>query len=389
MLNVAKIRKMAPRAKRYTVADGAGLELEVLPAGIKSWRLRYRLGGRQNRLTLGRWPGVSLAQARAERNRLLGQIKAGIVPASRHGRQRGKAVTFKQFAQRYVREVAAKVRRDVRSVERYLARELFPALGEMPLRAVTAAQVRPLVFAKRDAGSSQAAVAMRDLVKRIFDYAIVCGVAESNPAHAIPRKFIARTTARDRALSEREIGQFLARLPSASIDERYKIAFRLILLTLVRKSELRLARWEHINFERGEWEIPPEQSKTRKGQIVYLSRQARACFEALRRLNPSAKLVLPMDGSKLVPLSPSTLNRVLATVRGRMAHFTVHDLRRTAATRLSEMGYESDWIEKCLNHTIRGVRGVYNRAQYAEQRRKMLQEWADALDGLNPSPRQA
>jgi integrase len=382
MLTVAKIRKLQPRDRRFSVTAGCGLELEVLPSGIKSWRLRYRLAGRQNRVNLGRWPGISLAAARAERDRLVGQIKAGIAPASRTGRARGKAATFEEFAKRYVREVVAKVRKDVKPVERWLKRDLYQALGKIPLRSVTATDVRELVFAKRDSGSSQAAVALRGLIKRIFDYAIVCGIVQANPAHAVPNKFIARAMARERALSEPEIGLFLRRLAAAPVDERYKIAFRLILLTLVRKSELRLARWEHINFIRGEWEIPPELSKTRKGQIVYLSRQSAECFAALRRISPGTTSVLPMAGSPRQPISPSTLNRALKTARGKMAHFTVHDLRRTAATRLSEMGYESDWIEKCLNHTIKGVRGVYNRAQYSEQRKKMLQEWADAVERL-------
>jgi len=170
-----------------------------------------------------------------------------------------------------------------------------------------------------------------------------------------------------------------------------KIALRLILLTLTRKSELRLARWEHIDFERGEWEIPPEQSKTGKGQIVYLSRQAQELFMRKRpsSMRPGGYVFPALGSNGSSPIGQSTLNRALERARRGMVHFTVHDLRRTGATRLSEMGFSPDWIEKALNHKLGGVRGIYNRAEYGTQRRKMLQVWADAIDALQDSAKAA
>jgi integrase len=205
-----------------------------------------------------------------------------------------------------------------------------------------------------------------------------------------PVKYISVAKARSRALNEAEIGMFLPKLDAAPLRSILQTALRLILLTLTRKSEVRLARWEHIHLERGEWEIPPEHSKTGTGQIVYLSRQVSTLLE---RLRPSAERVgyvfpaLGSDGSS--PIGQSTLNRALGRAQRGMAHFTVHDLRRTGATRLSEMGYNPDWIEKALNHKLRGVRGIYNRAEYGPQRRKMLQEWADSLDSLQGSAKAA
>ena len=239
------------------------------------------------------------------------------------------------------------------------------------------------MFAIRDAGHGQAAVALRNLLKRLWDYALACGVVGENPVRATPVKFISNAKARSRTLSETEIRMFLNKLDSARLRPALKIALRLILLTLTRKSEVRLARWEHIDLERGEWEIPPEHSKTCVGQIVYLSHQAKELFECLRHRGERNGFVFPAlgsDGSS--PIGQSTLNRALGRVQRGMAHFTVHDLRRTGATRLSEMGFQPDWIEKALNHKLRGVRGIYNRAEYGAQRRKMLQAWADALDGL-------
>jgi integrase len=211
---------------------------------------------------------------------------------------------------------------------------------------------------------------------------MICGIVTSNPTSATPNKFIAKRRDRERALSEAEIGLFLRRLTASDLDGRLKCALRLILLTLVRKSELRLARWEHVDLTRGEWEIPPEASKTGKGQIVYLAPQAKRLFEQIAPLSARHGCVLATANSQNFPISASTLNRALNRYQAGMVHFTVHDLRRTAATRLSEMGYAADWIEKAMNHTIRGVRGVYNRAQYAEERRKMLTEWAASVDRM-------
>jgi integrase len=196
-------------------------------------------------------------------------------------------------------------------------------------------------------------------------------------------KYIATAKARSRALNEAEIRLFLNRLDAAPRPSELNHALRLILLTLTRKSELRMARWEHIDLERGEWEIPQENSKTGAGQIVYLSQQAIGILARLRSAARRAGYIFPAFGSNgSTPLSQSTLNRALERVQHGMAHFTVHDLRRTGATRLSEMGFNADWIEKALNHKLRGVRGIYNRAEYAAQRREMLQAWADTLEGL-------
>jgi integrase len=253
----------------------------------------------------------------------------------------------------------------------------------MLVTSVDTTHVRDIVFSIRNAGHGQAALAVRNLLKRMWDYALICGVSVDSPVHRTPGKYVAVAKARSRALSETEIATLLKRLEAAPLRSELKSALRLILLTLTRKSEVRLARWEHINFERGEWEIPEENTKTGAGQIVYLSRQAMAMLETLRLPTRRTGYIFPAvesDGS--TPIGQSTLNRALDRVQRDMAHFTVHDLRRTGATRLSEMGYQPDWIEKALNHKLRGVRGIYNRAEYAAQRRDMLQDWADALDGL-------
>ena len=187
------------------------------------------------------------------------------------------------------------------------------------------------------------------------------------------------------------------------ISQQHKLALHLLLLTLARKSELRLATWGEIQFSvlssqplGGEaaparaastWEIPAEHSKTGKPHIVYLSQKAAQIINELfarRTVFGEAAItnwcIFPGVNSHNQPMSPGALNAALGRVKWGMPHFTIHDLRRTAATLLSEAGFAPDVIEKALNHTIKGVRGVYNRAEYGEQRRAMLEEWGQMLE---------
>ncbi len=176
-------------------------------------------------------------------------------------------------------------------------------------------------------------------------------------------------------------------MQASNIRRQFKIAFQLILMTLVRKSELMLAQWKDVHLDEGEWHIPVENSKTGKPHIVYLSTQAQTLFKELKPLASSSDWVLPGRGTLAKPFANNALNQALkVSLQGQeIPAFTIHDLRRTASTLLHEQGWVSDVVEKALNHTIGGVRGVYNRAEYAEQRREMLQAWADYIDGLAPS----
>ena len=192
------------------------------------------------------------------------------------------------------------------------------------------------------------------------------------------------TLGRYPALSPDEIRAFLKAAFESNIRRQFKIGLHLILLTMVRKSELLLARWEHVDFEQAEWHIPAEHSKTGKPYIVFLSRQAVALFRELRALAGGSELVMPGRGSLTKPFAHNAINNALKTaLQGQdIPAFTIHDLRRTASTLLHENGWPSDVVEKALNHTIGGVRGVYNRAEYAPQRREMLQFWADTIEQL-------
>jgi len=375
---------LEPQERRYKVADGRGLALEVRPSGKMTWRLRYSLHRQRTEINLGRFPVVSLADARARREALLSGIADGKSPAEQRRAQKlaeERGETVEIFGNKYLHAHVARRRQDVAPIRRYLARDVYPVIGNRAIAAIHTDDVRELIFKRVEEGKPQSALALRNLLKRLWDYALVRGVVDNNPLAAIPAKFVAEVSSRNRALQPAEIAAFLKALEAAKVRCDLKIALRLILLTLTRKGEMRQARWEEFNLERGEWEIPEGHSKT-VAQIVYLSRQAVELLGQIKPPDQRRGCVFPMIQGCQTPMSASTLNRALARVPMKINHFTVHDLRRTAATNLSEQGYAPDVIEKALNHKIKGVRGIYNRAQYAEPRREMLQAWADWLDEL-------
>jgi integrase len=220
------------------------------------------------------------------------------------------------------------------------------------------------------------------VIKQMFDYALELQLVPLNPAVTVATRYIGKARSRTRVLTPKEIRFYLRTIYQSNIRRQFKLALHILLLTLCRKSELRLARWEHVNFETGEWLIPAENVKNAKQHIVYLSAQVAEMFKELKALAGGSELVLPGRGSLTRPFAANALNQALEGLTFDMEPFTIHDSRRTASTLLHEKGFPSDVIEKALNHTIKGVRGVYNKAEYANQRKQMLQWWADYVDSI-------
>ena len=381
------LKAMKPKEKPYTRADGRGLYVEVFPTGGIVWRYRYRINGKQEKLTLGKYPDLTLKNARIKRDEAARGAAMGASPAKKKQQDKATVAAMTNVADigdRYFREYLAKHRKDLTMPRRYFDKSVVPAIGSKPVCDVTTEDVRAIIWAKKDEGFDAAAGAIRGLLKRIFDYALGQGMVTVNPVLSMPMRHVHTATARDRALSPSELRVFLKAAMESNIRRQFKLGLQLILLTMVRKSELLLARWEHVDFENAEWHIPAEHSKTGKPHIVYLARQALTLFKDLQLLAGGSELVLPGRGSLTKPFAHNAINTALKTaLSGQpIPAFTIHDLRRTASTLLHENGWPSDVVEKALNHTIAGVRGVYNRAEYATQRREMLQFWADFVDQL-------
>ena len=385
VLSATYIDSLRPKKTRYTVSDGQGLTLEVLPSGSKSWRYRYRHNGKLEKVSLGQYPALSLKAARTRRMEYEELLVQGHSPA-RHKQAQKFAIknttTLFEFGERYFKEIVQRDRKDPSGIRTYLDKDIYPRFADRPVKDITSADIQSLVFRKRDGGHPAAAGQLRSLLKRMFDYAVANGIVQTNPVASLPMRFVTQTRSRDRALSPTEIRLYVESIYQSNIRRQFKLAFHIILLTLVRKSELLNARWEHLDFEKAEWTIPTEHSKTGKPHIVYMARQTADMFHALKVLAGPSRLVLPGRGSLTRPFASNALNKALDGISFNMDPFTIHDLRRTGATHLHEHGFASDVVEKALNHTIGGVRGVYNRAKYSEQRRQMLQHWADYVESL-------
>lgn len=392
MLTDTKLKNLKPQARLYKVADRDGLYVAVLPSGNVSFRFDYRINGRRETLTIGKYgnDGISLAAARealSEAKRLLNQ---GISPAAQKRDSKHKirdADTFGIFCTKYMEEAEFAPRtREMK--ERIISGDILPVLGNKLMTEITVVTVRALCDKVKERGGRATAVRIRDIISGVYGWAIDRGHNFHNPGRDIKSSSIATFKPRERALRPEEIKLFFNTLDDVATLPTIKMAIKLALLNLSRKDELRLAQWKELNLDKQQWEIPAERTKARRPHNVYLSDQATRLFESLRMCSGSSEFVLPGRHSQKKSISNSALNNAmdkaidLANERGhKLEHFSVHDMRRTASTILHESGYPSDWIEKCLAHSQQDVRAVYNKAEYSQQRRYMLQQWADMVDG--------
>jgi integrase len=385
-LTDAKIRVLKPLKKRHLVSDGGGLSLDVLPSGKMSWFFRYRWNGKQEKVSLGHYPAVSLKAARNARAEYAVQVASGKSPATEKKLTRAGLATnptVREFGDRYYREQVVPRWKNPSEVHRYLERDVYPVLGGKLVKEIKSLDVQGLVYRKRDSGRVQAAIAILRTIRRMFDYAVELQLVTVNPAAKVAARFVGRASQRDRSLTPTELRVYLRTVYGSAIDRRFKLALHIILASMVRKSELLLARWEHVNFETGEWLVPAENTKNGKPHVVYLSSQVAEMFRELSAFAGDSDFVLPGRSGAHKRLAHNTLNRALERLTfPNLEALTIHDLRRTASTLLHERGFSSDVIEKALNHTLGGVRGVYNKAEHAGERKRMLQWWADYLDAI-------
>lgn len=390
MLTDLAIRSLKPREKAYKVADRDGMYLVISPMGNRTFRFDYRFNGRRETLTIGRYPELSLTQAREALIEARRQIRDGISPAraKADGKQgRRDTVTFGGHAALWL-ENAGLAESTKAMRKSILDRDILPVLGKRLLEEIRPSELMALCDRIKARGAPATAVHTREIVGQVYRYAIGRGLQVENPADKIQASKIAVFKPRDRALSPAEIRTFFTALESVATLPTLKLALRLILLTMVRKGELIGALWSEVDFEQATWTIPAARMKAGRAHVVYLSNQALDILVALKTCAGGSPYLLPGRYDTEAGISNATLNRVIdatlakLSAEGReMEPFTVHDLRRTGSTLLHEAGFNSDWIEKCLAHVQKGVRAIYNKAEYAEQRRQMLQAWADMVDG--------
>ena len=391
MLTDAGLRALKPQDKPYKKADRDGLYAYVTPSGTISFRFNYAINGRQETLVLGRYGpgGIKLSEARELLMEAKASLAVGRSPArqkSANAARRRDAESFGQWAEEWlVKYTMAESTRDMR--RSVYERDLAKPFGRLKLEEITTEELRGLCDRIVARGAPATAVHARDIVMLVFRYAHDRGVKLPNPADEVRPSSIARFQPRDRALSEEEIGLLFKYLEKVSTGPTIRLGVKLLLLTMLRKSEMGEGTWDEVDFTNRVWVIPAARMKRRNPHNVYLSEQALDILVALKTCAGGSRYIFPSryDGDE--PMSKATMNRVTAAVLELaeadgvpLAPFTPHDFRRTASTMLHEAGFQSDWIEKCLAHEQKGVRRIYNKAEYAEQRRHMMQTWADMVE---------
>ena len=391
MLTDTKLRNLKPGEKAYKLTDRDGLYVTVLTTGTISFRYNYRINGRQETLVLGRYGpgGITLSEARE----LLSEAKKGLASGKSPSRQKARekqkvkeADSFGEWAELWLKDhQMAESTRDMR--RSVFERDLKGLFGRLKMTEITHEDLRSLCDKIVERGAPATAVHAREVVHMVFRYAMERGHKYENPAELVRPTSIARFQPKDRSLTPEEIRILYQYLERISTSPTIRLAVKVLLLTMLRKSELIEATWEEINFTDAVWTIPAERMKRRNPHNVYLSRQVLDIFVALKTCAGGSRYVLPSRYDPDIHMSKATLNQVttlafkLAQKEGKpLGKFGPHDLRRTASTLLHEAGYNTDWIEKCLAHEQKGVRAVYNKAEYSEQRRAMMQDWADMID---------
>jgi len=393
VLTVTQIRNAKPTDKPHRLFDGGGLYLEVMPTGARYWRLKYRHAGKEKRLALGVFPAVSLLDARKGREDARTLLRAGTDPgAVRQADKRRALLATEDTLEAIAREWLAMQEKKLASTTFAKAKWtlealVFPWLGALPIATITAPDLLAVLRRIEARGAHETAHRTKARCGQVFRYAIATGRATRDPAADL-RGALAPVVSRNFAsiTDANEIGELLRTLENYSGQHVTRCALKLSPLVFVRPGELRKAQWSEVDFGKAQWRIPATRMKMGEEHVVPLSTQALAVLGDLRPLTGHGPYLFPSLRSSREPMSENTVNAALRRMGYDKNTMTGHGFRALASTRLNEMGWAPDVIERQLAHAERNkVRAAYNRASYMTERVKMMQVWADYLDALRDS----
>jgi len=383
-LTEARLRSARPKARPYKLRDGGGLYLLVTPAGAKQWRLRYTLGGRESMVSLGTYPATSLKAARAKRAGMHTALEGGRDPAAeRRAARASGANTFESIAREWLGKQPFAPKTMKKAVWTF-EDLLFPYIGSRPISALTAPELLGVFRRLERRGKHETAHRAKQRVGQVVRYGIATGRAERDPTADL-RGALAPVVVMNRAAitDPREVAQLLRALHGYRGHPVVEAALKLAPLVFVRPGELRAAEWAEIDLDAAEWRIAAHRMKMGQQHLVPLARQAVALLRDIKPLTGRGRYVFPSPRSAERPLSDNAITAALRRMGYTGDQMSWHGFRAMASTLLNETGYPPDVIELQLAHQERNeVRAAYNRAQRLEERRKMMQSWADYLDGL-------
>ena len=389
-LTDAGARNAKPKDKPYKLAAGGGLYLEVMPHGSKCWRWKYRFGSKEKRLALGVYPEVSMSTARGGRDQARAVLRQGRDPSAERKADKARAVleganTFEAVAREWLEgQRRSMTPTTYAKAERTLKSNVFPWIGSRPVADLEAPEVLAVLKRIEGRGANETAHRVRARMGQVFRYAIAHGVATRDPTADLRGALAPAVTRSHAAITDpAKVADLLRAIDGHAGQFVTRCALKLAPMLFVRPGELRRAEWNEFDLDAAQWRIPAAKMKMREEHVVPLASQAVDILRELHPLTGRGKYLFPSLRSAQEPMSENTVNAALRRLGFDKDTMTGHGFRALASTRLNELGWKPDVIERQLAHAERNkVRAAYNRAQYMAERKTMMQAWADYLDAL-------
>lgn len=388
-LNDLACKKAKAEDKPYKLSDAHGLYLHIMPNGSKHWRMKYRFAGKEKLLSFGPYPLISLSEARQKRDEAKKSLLEGIDPsqAKKDATLQNKlnaATTFESVAiEWHTTNLDRWSKGHGKTLIHRLMTDIFPEIGHRPINEITPPELLDVIRKIEQRGAHEIAHRAIQTCGQIFRYAIVTGRTERNPAMDLRGALRPVKKGHYAALETDDIPQFLQDLErnDARLYQHTRLAIKLLMLTFVRTNELIGAQWSEFNFAKKEWVIPAERMKMRRAHIVPLSRQAIDILEELKTLSGNRDHILPSQVNPRKHMSNNTILKALERM-GYKSRMTGHGFRALAMSSIKErLGYRHEVVDRQLAHApANKIDAAYDRAQFLDERRIMMQKWADYLE---------
>ena len=389
-LNDRQIKNAKPAEKPFKLNDGKGLYLYINTSGGKLWRFDFSYNGKRKTLSIGKYPTVSLVEARqaAENARRLlvsGQDPSEAKQQEKRERQAAALNTFEAIARRWPSDNLIRWKENhAARVLRYFETDVFPVIGEMPIQEIRVSDIKTVLDGVMTRGVNNTAEKIREWTGSIFDYAVMLEVVETNPAYSLRKYIPAKQTDHRPALPREELTEFFRRLILAEIEPQNRIALILNMLTFLRSTELRGGQWNEIDFDAAIWTVPAQRMKHEKTapkppHAVPLADWTLELLAELKELTGNTPFLFPSRTKTDGFISDATIGRIIERM-GYKGRVTPHGFRSLASSVLNEQGFNPDAIERQLAHIENNkIRAAYNRADYLNERKEFMQWYSDFL----------
>lgn len=389
-LNDRQIKNAKPAEKPFKLNDGKGLYLYINTSGGKLWRFDFSHNGKRKTLSIGKYPTISLVEARqaAENARRLlvsGQDPSEAKQQEKRERQAAALNTFEAIARRWHTDNLHRWKENhAARVLRYFETDVFPAIGTMSIQEIRVSDIKAVIDGVMARGVNNTAEKIREWTGAIFDYAVMLEIVETNPAYSLRKYIPSKQTDHRPALPREELTEFFRRLILAEIEPQNRIALILNMLTFLRSTELRGGQWDEIDFDAAVWTVPAQRMKHEKTapkppHAVPLADWTLELLAELKELTGNTPFLFPSRTKTDGFISDATIGRIIERM-GYKGRVTPHGFRSLASSVLNEQGFNPDAIERQLAHIENNkIRAAYNRADYLNERKEFMQWYSDFL----------